>query len=148
MIIFIDVSLKEISKLNKKFPWKTPDNCPRCQSVKVWKHGFFQAYFDGFESQLTLRRFRCHDCGCVIRIRPANYFSRFQAPISFIRDSIANKCFNGKWLKGAGRTRQRHWFRALKRKVCAWFGESLKGSLPSAFDRLVTLGKIPVSRSL
>ncbi len=148
MIIFVEASLKEIFKLKEKFPWPRPKKCPKCNAFRVWKHGFDFANFDGFTSSLVIRRFRCPDCSSVIRMRPAGYFSRFQASISTIRSSIKNKTSKFKWLGNISRTRQRHWYNALKRIVKAWFGESPHKNMLTAFTFFVLKGLTPVSRSL
>jgi hypothetical protein len=44
------------------------------------------------------------------------------------------------------RSRQRHWLCALKKKAAAFFGFDY--SLIEAFDRLMSMGQIPVSRTL
>jgi hypothetical protein len=41
-----------------------------------------------------------------------------------------------------------HWLKALKRKSRAYLGESFGGDLLEAFDRLLEMGKVPVSRSI
>jgi hypothetical protein len=41
-----------------------------------------------------------------------------------------------------------HWLKALKRKSRAYPGESFAEDLLEAFDRLLKMGKIPVSRSI
>ena len=148
MIIFVDASLKQIFKLKEKFPWPHPKKCPKCNAFRVWKHGFVFANFDGFSSSLVIRRFRCPDCGSVIRMRPAGYFSRFQASISTIRSSIKNKFLKGRWLDNISRTRQRHWYVSLKRKIKAHLGDDFKKDLIAAFDFFIFKGITPVSRSL
>lgn len=148
MIIFVEASLKEIFRLKEKYPWPRPDNCPECKTFRVWKHGFVLAFFDGFSSGLLIRRFICPDCGTVIRMRPAGYFSRFQAPISTIRKSIERKFCNNKWLKHLSRSRQRHWYVALKRKIKAFIGDLHDGNPVAAFGFLVSKGVTPVSRSI
>jgi hypothetical protein len=146
MIIFVAASLKEIFRLKTQFPWPRPEVCKRCQSCRVWKHGFVIAYFDGFSKGILIRRFRCDDCRCVIRMRPAGYFPRFQASIETIRSSIDHKVHNGCWVDGVTRNRQQHWFRALKRKAVAFFGNG-PHDLISFFKKLFRKGNIPVSRS-
>ncbi len=148
MIIFVEVSLKQIFKLKEKFPWPRPKKCPKCNAFRVWKHGFVFANFDGFSSSLVIRRFRCPDCGSIIRMRPAGYFSRFQASISTIRLSIKDKFYKCRWLGNISRTRQLHWYNALKRRVKAWLGDTSQDDLIAAFDFFMFKGVTPVSRSL
>ncbi|CAO0824693.1 hypothetical protein DFAR_830003 [Desulfarculales bacterium] len=51
----------------------------------------------------------CPACRAVIRLRPRGYWSRFQAPVETIRQSLFNKLARGRWDPGLPRSRQRHW---------------------------------------
>lgn len=148
MIIFISVNLKEILKKKKKYPWKRPGACPKCEADKVWGHGYVQVYFDRFYEGIYLKRYRCPVCGTVIRLRPKGFFPRFQAPIATIRSSIILKQSKNRWIEGIGRTRQLHWVKALRRRICAFFGNICPYDLKGAFDYFVTAGINPVSRSI
>jgi hypothetical protein len=148
MVIFVKVKLKELFKKARKYPWKRPDNCPHCNSHKVWGHGYAQSNFDGYNEPLLLKLYRCPVCGCVIRLRPAGYFKRFQAKIKTIRLCISHKEKHQKWLSSLSRTRQRHWFRALRRRITAYFGDTWFHGLLKAFDHFMTQGHVPVTRSI
>jgi len=148
MIIHVFANLNEIFEKGRDYLWERPSVCPNCNCHKVWGHGFVGACFDGFATILYLRRYRCPDCGCVMRLRPFGFFSRFQAPAATIRSSVATRLHEGKWLPGISRSRQAHWFRALKRRVSAHLGSFSKTSLVAAFDRFVAEGVVPVSRSI
>lgn len=146
MILSVSVFLNEIYRQGRNFPWKRPKLCPRCGSVRVWGHGFVTAFFDGFDRYVYLRRYRCPDCNCVIRMKPRGYFNRFRACIDVIRQCICHRLSNGRWTGMMSRSRQRHWLSALKKKAMAFFGFGCKPI--EAFDRLIALGHIPVSRAL
>lgn len=146
MILPVSVFLNEIYRQGRKFNWQKPDRCPRCGSVRVWGHGFVAAFFDGFDKCLFLRRYRCPDCKCVIRMKPKGYFKRFRAPIDTIRSCLRHRLSHGRWPNGLSKSRQRHWLYALKRKTMAFFGFGC-GPM-AAFDRLRHMGHIPVSRGL
>ncbi|MBW2109573.1 MAG: hypothetical protein JRI36_13045 [Deltaproteobacteria bacterium] len=146
MILPVRVKLKDISEQGKNFKWERPSQCPRCDSVRVWEHGFVTAYFDDFDECLYLRRFRCPDCGCVIRMKPEGYFKRFHAPVDVIRSCLHQRLRCGRWSPLLGKSRQRHWLLALKRKTAAFLG--FTHNLLSAFDRLMGMGQIPVSRGI
>ena len=146
MILFVCAKLKDIYEQGKNFKWERPSRCPRCKSVRVWEHGFVTAYFDGFDGYFFLRRFRCPDCACVIRMKPEGYFNRFHAAIDTIRSCLNRRLTCGKWNPFIEKSRQRHWLLALKRNTMAIFG--LGHDLLRAFDRLVGMGKIPVSRGI
>lgn len=148
MIIFVCVNLKKIFKKQREYVWPRLDRCPRCGLSKLWGHGFVLAYFDGFSGGVYLRRYRCPECRCVVRLRPVGYFVRIQAAIETIRESIGQRIRTGRWPVGLSRARQGHWLRALMRNAIAYFGNAGKGRLLEAFDRLVDLGIIPVSRAI
>ncbi len=148
MIIHVVDKLKEIYEKGREYQWEKPKTCSNCNRYKIWGHGFVPAFFDGFTDALLIRRYRCPDCNCVIRMRPVKFFSRFQAPIETIRSSISNRFHNGKWLPHISRTRQAHWYRALKRRTLAYLGNCAQMSLDEAFDHFATKGVTPVSRTI
>ena len=146
MVLFFSVVLKELLEKGRDYPWPKPARCPRCGACRLWGHGYVSGFFDGFNQSLLLKRYRCPDCRSVMRCRPAGYFKRFQSSIETIRESIRSKAEKGRWLQGISRSRQGHWWRALKRRVCAVFGNGrppLKG-----FGDLQSLGHNPVSRAI
>ncbi len=147
LILQVAVCVKMIFEMGKEFPWPRPQSCPRCKG-RVWGHGFVQACFDGFMNPLWLRRYRCPDCGMVMRLRPKGYWRRFQASAAVIRDRLSYRVRTGRWPPGLSRGRQSHWFRALKRRVLAYLGQSWTGRLMEGFDRLLEMRQIPVSRSI
>ena len=148
MIIFVTVKLKKLFKKKRNYPWPRPESCPHCSDYKVWGHGYAQAIFDGYEEPLLLKLYRCHVCGCVIRLRPSGYFKRFQAKIRTIRSCISHKEKHNKWLSGIPPTRQRHWLRALQRRIKAYIGDTWAQGLLKAFDHFMTLGHVPVTRNI
>lgn len=81
-----------------------------------------------------------------MRMRPAGYFPRFQASIETIRSSLEHKIHRGGWLDSVTRNRQQHWFRALRRKAAAFFGNA-HHDLMWLFQNLLRKSRIPVSRS-
>lgn len=148
MIIFSAVKLKELFKQKRDYPWQKPDDCPRCCSIRLWGHGFADAIFDGYKQPLLLKLYRCPDCGCVIRLRPEGYFKRFQAPVETIRSSITLKSTRNRWFPGISRSRQRHWFTALCKRIKAYLTDTWGHGAVAGFEYLLQLGQIPVSRSI
>jgi len=148
LIFFVAAKIKEIFTLGRQYPWPRPEMCPRCHERAVWGHGFVLAYFDGFDQGVLLRRYRCPGCGCVIRVRPEGYFSRFQASIATIRFSLSHRLRRGRWPPHLSRSRQGHWLRALRRKSAAYLGQRWSQGLMVAFNWLFSRGIIPVSRSI
>ncbi len=148
MIIYFPVDFKKLIDMGRDYPWPKPDNCECCNGCRMWGHGFVLACFDGYNHAIEIKRCRCPDCGCIFRFRPQGYFKRFQARTETIRSSIATKLQTGKWVAGIGRTRQRHWFKALTRKMKAHLTDAWDKGVLAAFDYLVDKGLVPVSRSI
>lgn len=149
MILPVTANLKEIEKKGRNYQWIRPEVCLSCRSSDVWGHGFVESWFDGYCVALLLRRYRCPLCGCVIKLKPKGYFKRFQAKTERIRFHIASRLKTGKWPGGlAISARCRHWLRALKRQTMAHLGIEWMRHLPQAFDRLIEMGKVPVSRAI
>lgn len=148
MVIFFAVKLKELFEKERDYPWQKPKKCPRCNSHRLWGHGFGEAIFDGYDRPLLLKLYRCPDCGCVIRLRPKGYFKRFQASVETIRSSIALKSTSDRWLAGVSRTRQGHWLNALKKRIKAYLTETFVEGIVAGFEYLLQEGKVPVSRSI
>ena len=145
MIFHIQLNLKKLFIDGKNFPWPRP--ACKCGNPKPWGHGYVPAYFDGFSDPFWLKRYRCPDCGKVIKLKPKGYFNKFQASIDTIRFSVIEKCYSGKWLPGILHSRQNHWFQALIRKTKAFFG-NLQSDLVAAFEKLKNKREVPVSRSI
>ena len=148
MVLFFPVTLKTLFRKGRNYPWPRPDRCPKCNRFSVWGHGFTTAYFDGYNQPLLLKLYRCPDCGCVIRLRPKGFFRRFQAPIETIRSSIARKSRSNRWLPGISRTRQRHWYRSLCKRIKAYLTDTWRKGALAGFDYLLQTGQVPVSRSI
>lgn len=145
MIIFVAVNFKKLLKQKRKYRWPRPDHCPCCQARKLWGHGFVLAYFDHLPEGVLIRRYRCAECHCVIRLRPRGYFPRFQASIQTIYKSLSHMVSNAGYLYGICRNRQRHWYTALVRNTVGYLGSYWSGRLMQAFNRLLCMGKVPVS---
>jgi hypothetical protein len=147
LVIFVQRTVKQLFEAGRDFLWPKPEGCPRCRG-RIWGHGFVPAFFDGYEQPLWLKRYRCPDCGCVIRLRPRGYFKRFQTSIHTIRDCLAYWVRHHRWKTGPSPPRQRHWVRALRRHLVLREGLDRIQDLVAGFDRLWGLGIIPVSRSM
>jgi len=83
-----------------------------------------------------------------MRLRPEGYFKGFQALISTIRSSVVSKAQADRWIPGIGRTRQCHWFKALRKRIKAYLTDTWDQGVVAAFDFFEQLGQIPVSRSV
>ena len=146
MILSVCVKLKDIDEQGRNFKWPKPNDCPRCCSVRIWGHGYVLANFDGFATSLWLRRYRCPDCNCIIRMKPEGYFRRFQAPTDTIFDCLNRRLSGSRWNLNLSTSRQRHWLAGLKRKTVAYLGLGIDWL--TAFYRLINMGQIPVSRAI
>jgi hypothetical protein len=148
MIVFFDLDLKRINQSAPDYCWPRPSCCGRCGHPKPWSHGYVAVIFTGFIQALRLRRYRCPSCGCIIRLRPKGYFSRHQSAAATIRDTLSARLDTGYWPRGCVTSRARNWLRALKRQALAVLGVPALADLIAAFDRLVNLGRVPVSRAV
>jgi hypothetical protein len=106
------------------------------------------AYFDDIDDGVYLRRYRCPECGCVIRLRPVGYFARIQASIETIRSVLTHRLEQGRWPAGLPGNRQRHWLKALIANTVAFLGNAWRDRLVEAFDRLLCLSVTPISRAI
>ena len=104
--------------------------------------------FEGFDSALPMRRYRCPKCGCVIRLRPQGFFRRHQTDTATIRRTLDQRVVGGRWPRGCVTNRARHWLAALRRNALAVLGLPALGDLIAAFDRLLDMGRVPVCRSV
>jgi len=149
--LFIMVSVKEIFRLGRKYPFLRPRSCLRegCGSTRIWGHGFVVRYFDECDGAVELRRWRCPDCGTVYLMRPFGYWPRHHVPVRIILKSLCHRVLRGFWNSGPGISRQRqdHWLRALRKNIPAFLGMSFSGGIMAGFHELVPLLGVPVIRS-
>jgi len=101
-----------------------------------------------FKEGVWLKKYRCPVCGTVIIIRPKGYFPRFQSPIKTILRSISLKESKDRWLEGISRSRQQHWYKALRRRVMAVLGNVWSLGLAKAFEHFAVGGVVGVSRAI
>jgi hypothetical protein len=148
MIAFFDLDLNQIAYGSGDYRWPCPDACTRCGHNKVWGHGRVPTIIEGFVAALMIRRYRCPMCGCIIRLRPTGYFQRHQSDAATIRRTLAHRLVSGCWPPGCRCSRARHWLLALKRQALAVLGVPALADLIAAFDRLIALGRVPVSRAV
>lgn len=149
LILFVEVCVKTVVELGRQYPWEKPERCPKCRSVRVWGHGYVAAYFDETGSAcVLLKRYRCPQCGVVIRLRPAGYWRRIQATVTTVRQHVLDRLEKGRWPPGSNSARGRHWLRALKRQVRTRLGLSYAERLAEGFSELLRRGVCAVSRAV
>ena len=146
MIAYFSLDLKRIAQGDPDYPWPRP-SCG-CGHPKSWGHGFVPMIFAGFKHALRLRRYRCPACGCILRLRPAGYFKRHQSAAATIRETLVTRLGSGFWPKGCSSGCARHWLRGLKSQALAVIGVPALTDLIAAFDKLMDMGRTPVSRTI
>jgi hypothetical protein len=149
LILFMDLCVKTLAALGRNYPWQRPERCPKCQGLRVWGHGYVEAYFDEAGSQgVFLKRYRCRECGVVIRMRPSGYWRRIQATVAAVRQRVLHRLEKGRWPPNSNPPRQRHWLRGLKRQVRMHLGMSYADELAQGFEELMRRGVCAVSRAV
>lgn len=149
LILFVEVCVKTLVELGRKYPWEKPERCPKCGGVRVWGHGYVAAYFDEAGSQsVYLKRYRCPQCRVVIRVRPSGYWRRIQATVATVRQCVAERLEKGRWPPGCNSARARHWLRGLRRQVRTHLGMSYAERLAEGFAELLRRGVGAVSRAV
>jgi hypothetical protein len=149
LILSIDLCVKTLVELGRKYPWQRPERCPKCGGVRVWGHGFVAAYFDEAGSQCVyLKRYRCPQCRVVIRMRPSGYWKRIQAAVAAVRQCVLDRLEKGRWPPGINAARGRHWLRALKRQVRTHLGMSYAERIGEGFAELLRRSVCAVSRAV
>jgi len=149
LILFVEVCVKTLVEQGRQYSWERPERCPKCASVRLWGHGYVEAYFDEAGSRcVLLKRYRCPQCGVVIRLRPSGYWRRIQATVAMVRQCVLERIEKGRWPPNSNPPRQRHWLRALKRQVRTRLGMSWAERLTEGFSELVRLGVCAVSRAV
>lgn len=147
MIWSIVVDLNQIHDLGRDYPWPRPDRCLRCRNWRLWGHGFVMRYFDGFATALFLKCFRCPSCGGVITPRPQSHFPRIRSSKETIRTHLDRRLDTGRWPPSSlSRSRLRHWLAHLKCHIQARLTSTWSLGEMAGFDRLLTLGLVPVAR--
>lgn len=149
LILFVEVCVKRLVELGRQYRWERPERCPKCQSVRVWGHGYVSAYFDEAGSQsVFLKRYRCSQCRVVMRLRPLGYWRRIQATVTAVQQCVLHRVEKGRWPPRCNAARGRHWLRALKRQVRTHLGMSYAERIAEGFFELLSLGVCAVSRAI
>lgn len=117
MILYVEVKVKELSELGKRYPWKRPEQCPECESRRLWGHGYAERYFEGYKEALWVKKYRCADCKAVHTLRPASYYRRFQVQWLTILLSLYCKIEFKRWLKCFSRQRQQYWWKGFLKQA-------------------------------
>ncbi len=107
------------------------------------------AYFEEAGSRgVLLRRYRCPQCGVVMRLRPVGYWKRIQATIATVRQCVIDRLEKGRWPPGSNSARGRHWLRGLRRQVRTKLGMGYAERMAEGFSELLRLGVCAVSRAV
>ena len=142
LILFVEVCVKTLLEVGRQYPWQRPERCPKCQGLRVWGHGYVEAYFDEVGNAcVLLKRYRCPECGVVIRVRPSGYCRRIQATVAAVRQWVLHRLEKGRWPPGSTPARQRHWLRAKAPGTHAP-GHELCAEPGARFCRAVAAGRV------
>jgi hypothetical protein len=145
----VEVCVKTLVELERQYPWEKPKQCPKCQGVRVWGHGYVEAYLDEAGGACVfLKRYRCCECRVVIRVRPSGYWRRIQATVAVVGQCVLHRLEKGRWPPGCNSARGRHWLRALKRQVRTRLGMSYAERIAEGFQELLRCGVCAVSRAV
>ena len=148
--LFFVMCVKEIFRLGREYAFPRPARCLRkeCGSSRIWGHGFVERYFDGFETVILLRRWRCPDCGVVYTVRPYGFWPRHHTPIHDVYQSICHRLRHGTWDRSLSLSRQRqdHWFQALKKNIQVQLGMTFRQRVLRGFHELIPLIQVPIIR--
>lgn len=148
LIHSIELCVKTLVRKGKAFHWPRPSRCDRCGGLRLWGHGYVPAFFDGIETLVYLKRYRCPDCRAVYRMKPVGYWPRFWVPMARIKQCLFHRLRTGRWPPGGSPPRQRHWLRGLRRQVKAHLGQQWISRLQEGFEELCRRGICAVSRSV
>lgn len=149
LILFVEVCVKRLVELGRKYRWQRPEQCPKCGGVRVWGHGYVAAYFDeAGRACVFLKRYRCPECRLVMRLRPCGYWERIQATVAAVHHCVVHRLNKGRWPPGCNGARGRHWLRGLRRQVRTHLGMSYAQELAEGFTELVRRGVCAVSRAV
>lgn len=141
--------VKRLVEQGRQYGWERPAQCPKCESVRLWGHGYVEAYFDEAGSGcVLLKRYRCPECGVVLRMRPVGYWRRIQTTVAAVQQSVLARLEKGRWPPGSNSARGRHWLRGLRRQVRTKLGMGYAERLAEGFSELLRLGVCAVSRAV
>ena len=103
-----------MAEIGKEYPWPRPEECPKCLSPRMWRHGFVLRYFDDYAGQLWMLKYRCDDCGSVHTMRPLEYERMFRAQWFAIFFVLLKKIATGRWSTRFSKERQRYWMKGFR----------------------------------
>lgn len=117
MILYFAVNVKTLSESGKGYPWQKPQNCPRCNSRRLWWHSFVHRYFREVPQKVYVKKCICADCSAVHTLRPVTHRSRFQYSLLTITRCLFKKIRYSRWRPSVTRQNQQYWFKVLRIKL-------------------------------
>jgi hypothetical protein len=114
LILHFDLDVKRLVEEGKNFSWPRPEQCPRCQGLRLWGHGYVQRYFEGLPEAVWIKRYRCPECKAVHTSRPERFYKGFYYSILTILLSILNRIIHSRWLKCLSRQVQQYWYQGFR----------------------------------
>jgi len=117
LILHFAVDVKRLVEEGKDFCWRRPEQCPACQSRRLWGHGYVRRYFECCSGGVWIKRYRCPDCRSVHTLRPEGFYKGFYYSVLTILLSLFNRILHNRWLKCLSRQVQQYWWRGLRRQA-------------------------------
>jgi len=117
MIIQINSSIDDIIDQGKNFNWLKPNCCPKCDSTKLWGHGYVSNYLNQKMEPLWLKRYRCLGCYCVITCKPVGYAPYKHQSQAFIFHVLKYRFCKLKWPCSVSRQTGGNWIRNFIKKL-------------------------------
>lgn len=110
IIVYVSIDFNKLQEKKKNYPWPRLDQCPSCEGTRVWGHGYVLRFFDGYETGVWLKRYRCPECKAVHTSRPETHYRGFWASWKTILLCLFEKGTNNRWLSVLSRQRQQYWW--------------------------------------
>lgn len=102
-------------------------------------------FFDGCETGVWLKRYRCPECRAVHTVRPQTHYRGFWASTARILDSVIEKLLRNSWCSALSRQRQQYWWRGFVKQASRQ--SNLQGDPITVFLSLLSRGIIPSTHS-
>jgi len=117
MLVHTDVPLDLLARQGKKFNWKKPTVCPRCDNCSLWGHGFVLCFLAGYKEGIHLKRYRCFLCRLVVTMKPLGFPKYYRSAKTDIYKTLKYRLCKLKWPDHCSRQRGGNWLRRFISRV-------------------------------
>lgn len=145
LILHFAVDVKRIVEEGKDYSWPRPEQCPACQSRRLWGHGYVRRYFEGWSEGIWIKRYRCPECRAVHTLRPEGFYKGFYYRTWTILLSLLNRIIHGDWVRGLSRQVQQYWWRGLRKQASRFHNVKVPDRV--TLRQILAEGIIPVTHS-